>query len=239
MNRQREQISNFWDTTGDWRMNYYTILHNTPDEELTEIARAEKKLDELEKQSIIELLSSNVKSILDLGCGVGRSVIELASKYPDKLFVGIDISPYQIHLFNEQIQLLQLTNIKAFEYDVKDIPITNQKFDLIIACNNSFGNFIEETREKCFNELHRLLTDEGSIMISSFDDLSIAQECYNEWKINVISIDKATCLVRLDHYDSFWKNSDMLIKEFAIHNFRCTRIQKAGLGCVQTYKKIK
>ena len=44
------------------------------------------------------LSDQNIKIILDLGCGDGRILREFALKYPDKKFVGFDLSEKNIEM---------------------------------------------------------------------------------------------------------------------------------------------
>jgi len=227
--------ANYWDTTGNWRLNYYDTLRSTPDSKLSKIEKVEKELDIWEFAYLEKLISTKSQTILDIGCGVGRHIIPFATKYPSKKFWGIDISTCQIQLFKGQIETLQLKNIYAIEGNAAKIPL-HVDVDLIIACNNSFGVLTGKTRDECFLEIKRLLNDNGVIMISSFSNIKIMKDCYSEWGTNVISFEESIKLAHLEIYDSFWKSSDMLVKEFGKYQFTCIDIKETALGCILIFK---
>ncbi|MGH7147761.1 MAG: class I SAM-dependent methyltransferase [Nitrospiraceae bacterium] len=73
-----------------------------------------------------------VRSILDVGCGVGILTTFYARQYPDKTFVGIDRSPASIARAQEQVKALGLTNVQ-FECLDLDHTAPTRSFDLILA----------------------------------------------------------------------------------------------------------
>jgi ubiquinone/menaquinone biosynthesis C-methylase UbiE len=233
----QNDLITYWDSTGEWRLSYYEKLKKTPDTLLNEVERLEKELDYLENNYLEKLLAVGASEILDIGCGVGRSILRHAVNYPIKQFVGVDISPQQIYLFNEQIKKNGLFNITALVGSAEEVPIYNREFDLIILVNNSFGSFGMDIRRKCFLEIRRLLKPTGTIIVGSFTNIAIAKHCYDTWNQRVINIDTELCLVHLENYDSIWKDEKVLIQEFHSFGFENIKSELTVLGCVQTFKK--
>ena len=64
-----------------------------------------------------ELFFSRVENVIDLGCGSGELLIYLASKHPEKNFVGLDLSP-------NALKILEL------DASAKRLPITVNLFDM-------------------------------------------------------------------------------------------------------------
>lgn len=45
----------YWDSTGDWRLTYYSDLSNKDESKLTKVEKSERYLDRLEKHLTYEL----------------------------------------------------------------------------------------------------------------------------------------------------------------------------------------
>lgn len=77
---------------------------------------------------------SNLHRILDIGCGPGGWVQELAFAYPDKEIVGIDISEAMITYARAQAQVQHLTNAQFLVMDATEpLAFEDHFFDLINA----------------------------------------------------------------------------------------------------------
>lgn len=227
----------YWDTTGDWRLTYYKELHSRSYNSLSIIEKYECDLDTLET-SVLESLISKKRfgNILDIGCGVGRSLIKYIPLYPEKHFMGIDISPYQISLFEKQIDKIHASNAQALLCDASKITSIQKKFDLILFCNNTLGCLYGDERSTCLKGLPYLLNKNGIIFISNFEKFEIAEQCYSEWNNKIISIDKKNELITLEFYKSYWKSKESLLKELSKYHFLCTDSKSAGLGSVYLFK---
>jgi ubiquinone/menaquinone biosynthesis C-methylase UbiE len=78
---------------------------------------------------------------LDVGCGTGFPLIELAHLHgPSSHFTGIDISGDALERARLKLQLHGLTNVEMFETDVASMPFPNAQFDLVV-CNIGINNF--------------------------------------------------------------------------------------------------
>ena len=74
---------------------------------------------------------SNIKSVLDVGCGVGIIGISLAKKYDNLAVHMIDVNEKAISLTKENIAINKVKNCQAYLSNVySDV---NEKFDMIIS----------------------------------------------------------------------------------------------------------
>jgi len=80
---------------------------------------------------LVEKLRSGIE-VLDVGCGRGKALIQMAAKFPNSSFTGYDFSEEAIAAANLEVEQRRLNNI-AFE--VKDVAEVGGKlrFDLITA----------------------------------------------------------------------------------------------------------
>lgn len=63
-------------------------------------------------------------TILDLGCGIGRLTLPLATRYPDTAFVGLDISPRMVATARAGAKAQRLRNIRFLTGDGRSLPKT-------------------------------------------------------------------------------------------------------------------
>lgn len=97
--------------------------------------------------------------ILDVGCGVGRTTLELASMVPEGEVVGIDINPALTACANQLAQLFEFGNrIRFFAGDVIEkgtIP-KDETFDLIYS-----RHVLSDLKQDGIRELVRHLDQNG------------------------------------------------------------------------------
>ncbi|MDC6363178.1 MULTISPECIES: class I SAM-dependent methyltransferase [Flavobacteriaceae] len=81
------------------------------------------------KPDLLQLLSKGI-DVLDVGCGDGKILMEMAKTFPNSQFVGIDICPEPIQSAKNMARIAELKNVDFFEADVLDYHFDRQ-FDLI------------------------------------------------------------------------------------------------------------
>lgn len=110
--------------------------------------------------------------ILDVGCGVGRTTLELASKVPEGEVVGIDINPALTACANQLAQLFEYGNrIRFFAGDIVEkgtIP-KDETFDLIYS-----RHVIADLKQEGLQELARHLESDG-LFVALEPDYSICR----------------------------------------------------------------
>jgi arsenite methyltransferase len=81
------------------------------------------------------------QSVLDLGCGTGFPVLELASIHgAGARLVAIDLWPAAIDRARAKAKLLGLQNVEIVEADAAQMPFGDSEFDLIVS-NLGLNNF--------------------------------------------------------------------------------------------------
>jgi len=106
--------------------------------------------------------------ILDLCCGQGRHVLELARRGYKDLY-GVDRSHYLISRARRVARQLGL-NVNFGEGDARKLRFRDSKFDLIYLAGNSFGYFESADDDiAVLQELRRLLKPGGQLLIDFTD----------------------------------------------------------------------
>ena len=108
---------------------------------------------------------SRVKRILDIGCGPGAWVNNLAFAYPDIEVVGIDSNPTMISYARAMAAVQHLENAVFILMDVrKPLAFDEQSFDLV---NGRFlASFLDQTCwSRLIAECKRVLTPGGILRL--------------------------------------------------------------------------
>lgn len=122
------------------------------------------KTDYLRKaqSSVISLLDIRENmNFLDIGCGTGWAVGQLAKSVNNKgSFYGVDLSPKMIEKAKENFK--DIDTIHFVKANSESIPLDTGFFDSII-CTNSFHHYLNP--DKVMKEIYRLLKAGGKIYI--------------------------------------------------------------------------
>ena len=80
-----------------------------------------------------KIKSSHFNSILEIGAKEGRNLRMIAKSFPDKRFVGIDISKEAIELGNKLFYKEGFSNVRLFEADAEQLKFENDSFDTVLV----------------------------------------------------------------------------------------------------------
>lgn len=103
--------------------------------------------------------------ILDLGCGFGRHVIELAKR--GFKAVGVDISKKLLSIAKKKAKAKKV-KAKFYRKDISK-PLFKKKFDAVIMMLNTFGLLSDKDNEKVLKNASRALKKGGKIFIDLRD----------------------------------------------------------------------
>lgn len=124
-----EKIQNYWEKRAKENCNKNTATTD------------DIHLRELEIQTLIETIhqikSENIHEVLDIGCGDGRSILEIAAKFPDCHFTGIDFSETMVRIASKNLEpkpeLRRRVNFIFGDVTKLHEVISDKKFDIVIS----------------------------------------------------------------------------------------------------------
>lgn len=100
------------------------------------------------------------KRILDLGCGMGHSLLPVAQAFPDAEVIAIDVAAPLLRFAHARAKSLDVNNITFIQANAEQVPEPDGSFDLVFTTM-----FLHETSntaiKRIINETHRLLRPGG------------------------------------------------------------------------------
>lgn len=107
---------------------------------------------------------SNIKNILDYGCGTGLIAFNLVEKNNEVL--GLDNSYGMIEEFNKKVKEKNLSNIKAKKHNILEEDLPKNSFDLIVI---SMSLHHIEDIDMFFKKSFEALKNDGYICVNDLD----------------------------------------------------------------------
>lgn len=229
-----DKVVSFWNDTASWRADYFAQLCSADPTTLTPPLRLQREFVIRENQAI-DCEVGSAQAVVDLGCGVGRSLLPGIRAYPEKHFVGIDLSDRQIEEFAGVLAREGHKNAHAVLGDARHIPLPSGWADLVMVCNQTFGTILGSMREAVMREITRVLRCNGRLYIGGFDNIEFADSLYRAWGVPIVSVESANQFVTLRDYNSWWQDADDVTALLTGYKFRLLKSRRVKLGYLNTY----
>jgi ubiquinone/menaquinone biosynthesis C-methylase UbiE len=102
--------------------------------------------------------------ILDIGCGAGYPLLELAQRFgKGSEVIGIDPWKAATNRLKAKAKTMGVTNIRIINGVAEELPIENNYFDLIVS-NNGLNNCSDQM--KVLSECYRILKPGGQLVFT-------------------------------------------------------------------------
>ena len=118
-------------------------------------------------------------SVIEIGCGTGYYGVYFADRCGE--YLGIDLSPESIELFNSKIGSLQLGNVRALVGDATKLDgIENSRFDVVMALGPMY-HLPPDERDLVFSECKRVCRDGGIIVLAYINKVGAYVQACLQW----------------------------------------------------------
>ncbi|MFP8877321.1 MAG: class I SAM-dependent methyltransferase [Myxococcota bacterium] len=96
--------------------------------------------------------------ILDVGCGTGRTLLQIARAVPGQQYYGVDLSPYYVEEAREV--LAGVPEVSLLAQDAEKLPFRDGHFDVVTSCF-LFHELPRANRARVMAEAFRVLRPGG------------------------------------------------------------------------------
>jgi tRNA (cmo5U34)-methyltransferase len=113
-------------------------------------------------------LRPDAENILDIGCGAGNYTLMMLSKMDNLNCTLVDLSKPMLDKALERVSQVTKKKIEIIQGDIRDVHLTENHFDIILAGAVLHHLRDDEDWEITFKKLFSLLKPGGCLMISDF-----------------------------------------------------------------------
>ena len=108
-------------------------------------------------------------TVVDLACGPGPLLLELAPLFPDCRFIGADLSQPMLDALTEAAAQRGLRNIETLREDIRELPSLPQgSVDMVITTSALHHLPDLACLEQVFQRVERLLKPDGGLYVFDF-----------------------------------------------------------------------
>lgn len=138
-------------------------------------------------KAIAGILSSiNANTVWDIGCGSGEITNNLASRFPDKQFIGIDISKKSLDIASKNST--HIPNIKYNCATINSIIPDNNQNEIVLSVGNTLIHFGEKEFGEWLDKLENLNRLPAYIFIDFINDWDDIVKKGNDFQVCTHSI---------------------------------------------------
>ena len=142
-------------------------------------------------QVLKQTLPTAPKSIIDLGCGAGRSTVTLQETFPEAQLTGVDLSPYFVTVAQHmacQMSASEEPQIKWVHAPAEETGLPADTADLVSVCL-VFHELPQSAAEAIIAEAYRLLKPGGHFAIM---DMNPRCETFTKMPPYILTLIKST-----------------------------------------------
>jgi ubiquinone/menaquinone biosynthesis C-methylase UbiE len=206
----------------------------------------EKTLEQFhreEEEVILSVARSHrYQKVLDLGCGLGKTLSKLSGK--GLSLHGVDISPKMLEVAKRQVP-----DGVFIQHDITQrLPFADGSFNLIYCAGNTLGNI--KNRSAILSEVWRLLDAKGVALIGVYDGDHLTFELVSEYYARLHSYygpyfpfevqefsKKTNTITYNETLFSHWFTHKELKELFNQANFSSFKLIDKGIGIVAICRK--
>ena len=111
--------------------------------------------------------------VLDLACGTGRGLLQLALTHPQLRYYGVDISPYYVQTARELLG--DIADVSLVVENAETLPFVDNYFDVITSIY-LFHELPKDVRRRVLGEAYRALRPGGLLVLEDSGQLNDSED---------------------------------------------------------------
>jgi arsenite methyltransferase len=162
----------------------------------------------------LSLMIRKGDTVVDLACGPGPLLLELAELFPESNFIGVDLAPLMLAHIENEVQLRGLKNVKTQLADIRKLKKSdvNGGADVIISTSALHHLPKISDLEEVFINANSVLNKDGGIFFFDFGLLKSSKTR----KALVAELSKVAPSLTVQDYDVSLQASFPVIKVFEL-----------------------
>ncbi|MFN7952376.1 MAG: class I SAM-dependent methyltransferase [bacterium] len=117
--------------------------------------------------------AAGVTRLLDVACGTGRTLSQLAASHPDLRYFGVDLSPYYVQVARKNLS--EVEDVSLLAENAEHLPFVDGYFDIVTSVY-LFHELPRNARRNVVREMLRVLEPGGLLVIEDSAQISDSPE---------------------------------------------------------------
>lgn len=166
------------------------------------------------REEAIRLCCNLKGDLLEVGCGEGLFLADLAMKNQSLKILGIDNWKEMVVRAQERIKRLGISNVKIYSLESKELPFMDNSFDIVICINTLFNLPSFNEVGQIIKELSRVAKQGGRVILdirNSLNPILFLKYKFAKYYDSTLKVPVRT--YRLKRFEDILKDSGLTIEK--------------------------